>query len=325
MTRFVGIDIAKNSFDVATPLPNGKHRTRAKIANTPEGFAELEAWLLKHVEPGAVVVMEATGIYHEAVAEYLFHKGYRVSVLNPKIIHHYRKSEMTHLKTDKVDAKLIANYARSKQDGPALRAWKPEPLSRRRLRALARRLDDLLQMERMERNRLGVSDEAVMASITSVIAHIERQIKETEQAIKKHIDDDPDLRNKRDLITSINGVADKTAATVLAELGDPLEFENARAIVSFAGLNPALCQSGEKAGTSPISRNGPSKLRAALYLPALTAIRHNPIMAAMSERLKANGKRGRQVVCAVMRKLLHLIYGVLKSGIPFDPKFATGR
>ncbi|MGH9929546.1 MAG: IS110 family transposase [Pyrinomonadaceae bacterium] len=324
MTSVVGVDIAKSLFDVATPLPSGKHRTRSKLANTLVGFKELEGWLEKHVEPGAVIVMEATGTYHEALAEHLYHLGYRVSVVNPAVIYHYRKSEMTRVKTDKVDAKLIADFANSKHEKP-LRAWKPEPTARRRLRALLRRLDDLQEMLQMERNRLEVSDSRVQASIRSVISHLEHQIKETQRAIKQHIDDDPELRGKRDLMVTIDGIGEKTAAIILAEFGDPLDYDGPRAMVAFAGLNPQLADSGKFSGRSVISKTGPSRIRAAMYLPCVTAIKYNPAMAAMSVRLKANGKVGKQIVCAVMRKMLHIIYGVLKSGQPFDPKLAVAR
>lgn len=325
MVCFVGIDIAKNTIDVATHLPNGKHRTRGKLANNPAGFVELDSWLLKHAEPGAVVVMEATSVYHEAVAEHLYNQGYHVHVVNPKAVYHYRKSEMTGVKTDKVDAKLIADFAKDKHQRKPLRAWKPEPVARRRLRALLRRLEDLQQMLQMERNRLDVSDNTVHASICSVINHIEQQIKETQQAIKDHIDDDPDLRGKRDLMVSIDGIGEKTAAVILGELGDPLDYDGPRSLVKFAGLNPELAESGNYSGPSPISRAGSPRLRSALYLPCVTAITYNPVMAAMAKRLKTNGKVGKQVVCAVMRKMLHIIYGVLKSGQPFDPKLALAR
>lgn len=134
-----------------------------------------------------------------------------------------------------------------------------------------------------------------------------------------------DLRHKRDLLTSIGGISDKTAALLLAELGDPLSFAGAREIVAFAGLNPKLAESGEHKGTAHISRTGSARLRAGLYMPAIVAMTHNPAIRALRERLQQRGKAGKQIVCAAMRKLLHLVYGVLKSNKPFDPALAIAR
>ncbi|MND90529.1 Transposase IS116/IS110/IS902 family protein [compost metagenome] len=323
MTSVVGIDVAKHSLDIATLQANGKHRTKSKLANTPEGFKDVEKWLEKHAEPGAWVVLEATGIYHEAVAEHLHEQGYRVCVMNPARIASYAQSELQRGKTDRTDAKLLATYGQRHVD--QLRVWAPTPPAQRRLQALVRRLQDLKEIEQMERNRLDVSDASVQPSIHELLAHVGQQIAETLRAIKQHIDDDPDLRGRRDLLVSIDGIADQTAALLLAELGDPLQFEGARAIVAYAGLNPRLQQSGQYQGHVRISKIGSPRLRAGLFMPALVAMTHNPAIKALSKRLKEKGKAGKQIVCAAMRKLLHIAYGVLKSGVPFDRQRALAH
>ncbi|MNQ84992.1 Transposase IS116/IS110/IS902 family protein [compost metagenome] len=323
MTSVVGIDVAKHSLDIATLQANGKHRTKSKLANTPEGFKDVEKWLEKHAEPGAWVVLEATGIYHEAVAEHLHELGYRVCVMNPARIASYAQSELQRGKTDRTDAKLLATYGQRHVD--QLRVWAPTPPAQRRLQALVRRLQDLKEIEQMERNRLDVSDASVQPSIHELLAHVGQQIAETLRAIKQHIDDDPDLRGRRDLLVSIDGIADQTAALLLAELGDPLQFEGARAIVAYAGLNPRLQQSGQYQGHVRISKIGSPRLRAGLFMPALVAMTHNPAIKALSKRLKEKGKAGKQIVCAAMRKLLHIAYGVLKSGVPFDRQRALAH
>ncbi|MGP5571008.1 IS110 family transposase, partial [Pseudomonas helleri] len=148
MSSFVGVDIAKNTFDIATHLPNGKHKTKAKLANDPKGFKEFEAWLDKHVEPSALIVMEATSVYHLALAEFVYNKGYRVCVANPATTSAFAGSELRRIKTDKSDAKLLADFAREKNE--KLHSWVPEPLKYRQLKAMVRRLDDLQEMEQME-------------------------------------------------------------------------------------------------------------------------------------------------------------------------------
>jgi len=323
MPSVIGIDIAKHTFDLATRQPNGNYRTKANLPNKKADFTVLRDWLNEHSEPGAWVVMEATGTYHEALAEWLLGQGYRVCVLNPAQIAHYARSQLQRVKTDKVDAKLIAEYGERHQD--ELRPWQPEPPAVKRLKALVRRLDDLREIEQMERNRLEVADANVKASIESVLEHIGQEIKETLKAINKHIDNDPDLRGKRDLLTSIDGVADKTAALLLAELGDLQRFANSRAVTAFAGLNPRLQESGSYRGQTRISKMGSSRLRAGLYMPAISALTYNEAIRAMGERLRERGKTGKQIVCAAMRKLLNIAYGVLKSGQPFDAKLALAH
>ncbi|MCF7531416.1 IS110 family transposase [Pseudomonas petrae] len=323
MPSFVGIDVAKNTFDIATHLPNGKHKTKAKLANDLKGFKELEAWLDKQVEPSALIVMEATSVYHLALAEFVYNKGYRVCVVNPATTHAYAGSELRRIKTDKSDAKLIADFAREKNE--KLKPWAPEPLKFRQLKALVRRLDDLQEMEQMELNRLDVSDEKVKSSINSVLSHIGNEIAETHKAIKKHIDDDPDMREMRDLIVTIDGIGQRTLERLLAELGDLRKYNDPRQLVAAAGLNPKLQDSGLLKGRTVISKVGSSRLRACLYMPGLVALKHNNGIKALKERLKANGKAPKQIVCAAMRKLLHYVYGVLKSGQPFDPKLALAQ
>lgn len=324
MPSVIGLDIAKHTFDLATLQPNGKYRTKAKLANDKAGFAVLRDWLNKHSEPGAWVVMEATGIYHEALAEWLLEHGYRVCVLNPAQIAHYARSQLQRVKTDKVDAKLIADYGHRHQQ--ELRVWKPEQPAIKRLKALTHRLKDLQELEQMEQNRLDVtSDAKVAASIRSVLEHIRQQIAETLEAIKQHFDDNDDLRGQRDLLKSIDGIADRTAALLLAELGDVQRFDNSRAVTAFAGLNPKLQDSGNHKGHVRLSRMGSSVLCSGLYLPAVVSLTHNAAIRAMAERLRAKGKAGKQIVCAAMRKLLCIAYGVLKSGKPFDPQLAIAR
>jgi transposase len=239
-------------------------------------------------------------------------------VANPKQVAAYAQSELSRTKTDKTDAKLIVRFGLSHE--PRLRAWQPPTPAERTLIALTRRLDDLNSLHQMERNRLATADPAVHGSLHAVLAMLDEQIKATEAALFRYIDDDPDLRKRRDLLVSIKGISDLTASRLMAELGDIYRFGDVRAVVAFVGLNPALRQSGTWRGHVRISKIGSKILRAALYMPAVVAMQHNPAIRAMAERLRARGKLGMVIVVAAMRKLLHIAYGVLKSGRPFDPK-----
>jgi transposase len=157
----IGVDIAKRSFDLAILQSNGKHRTKGRLSNDPSGFAVFADWLQQHAEPGAWIVMEATGTYHEALAEHFHALGYRIAVLNPAQIARYAQSQLQRSKTDKFDAKLTTTYGQRHED--SLRAWHPERVSIRTPRALTRRLEDLQSLREMELKRLKVSPEKVHA------------------------------------------------------------------------------------------------------------------------------------------------------------------
>lgn len=318
----VGIDVAKASFDVAVPLDRpGKYRTKGKLPNTPAGFAELLAWLRQHA-PQAGVCMEATGIYHEALAQALVEHGVTVYVVNPAQIAAYACSELSRTKTDRCDAKLIARFAMAQQVHGGLRPWVPPTPGQRQLRALVHRLNDLQTMRQMEANRLAVGDVSVRPSIQRMIDALDKQIEELRKAIEDHIDQDPDLRRDHDLLRSIPGIGDLTAAFIQGCAGDLKRFDDPRQLEAFAGLNPAIRESGKWVGQSRLSKLGHALLRARLYMPALVAIRHNSAVRALFDRLVDRGKPPKLALGAAMRKLLHIAWGVVRSGLPFDPNRA---
>jgi transposase len=264
--------------------------------------------------------LEATGTYGDALAEHLYHAGHVVSLVNPARIKGFGQSELSRTKTDKADAQLIARFCRVMRPEP----WQPLAPEVKELQSLVRRLEALNDMLDQERNRLESAQGLVRDSIERVIAHLQQEIKATRTLIRTHIDRHPDLRGKRDLLETIPGIGPGTSAMILAEFGDVSRFQDAGQMASFCGLTPRHRQSGSSVrGRSMISKTGSSRIRKALFMPALTATRYNPVLAALRSRLKANGKHPMVIICAIMRKLIHLAYGVLKSGRPFDPSIAT--
>jgi transposase len=261
--------------------------------------------------------METTGAYGRALARFLAQQQLLVSVVNPAQIHAFGKTELTRAKTDKADARLIARYCRMHRPAP----WVPPADEIVVLQALVQRLDDLLALQTMENNRLESAEGPARKSVEAVLEFIDQQIQMVRLQIETHIDHHPDLQKKQELLSSIPGIGDNTSATLLAFLSPLDRFHSAKQVVAYAGLNPSIRQSGQWAGKTPIAKAGNALLRKALYLPALTAKRHNPLIAAFCDRLQRNGKRPMQVVVAAMRKLLHLAFGVLKSGKSFDPEF----
>ncbi len=317
----LGIDISKLKFDVALLRDNGKFKHRV-FPNTPACFLQLSAWLEKQKVVRVHACLEATGTYSEAVATYLSNAGHVVSVINPAAIKAYGQSRLSRTKTDKADASLIAQFCQERHPPE----WRPLPAEIRVLQALIRRLDALLEMRGMEANRLEVTaDVAVVTeSLVGHLAFLGDEISRAEALIRSHIDSHPGLREQRDLLLSIPGIGDTTAAKLLGEIMDVKLYESARQLAAFAGLVPRLHESGSSVRhKARLSKTGAPRLRKALYFPAIVAMRYNPHVRAMSERLKKRGKCPMQIIGAAMRKLVHLAYGVLKSGQPFDPRMKT--
>lgn len=318
MDAVLGIDIAKAKFVTALLTPAGKIRHKS-CANTPAGFAELAAWLTRQQVTRVHACLEATGTYGEALATWLHEGGHVVSVVNPAVIHAYAGAHLARSKTDQLDADLIARFTATQQPP----AWTPPPAEIRALQALVRRLDALHGMRTQEANRLaaGVSVAPVRTSIEAVLAHLEAQIAEVQRLIRDHLDQHPGLRGQRDLLTTIPGIGETTAAVLLAELFDK-SYTSARQAAAFAGLTPRLVESGTLRGKSRLSKVGPGRLRKALYFPAVAALRYNPTIRAVRDRLRAAGKPTMVIIGAAMRKLIHLAFGVLKSGKAYEPTCA---
>lgn len=314
MNAILGIDIAKAKCQLALLLPTGKLRHKT-CPNTAAGFEQLAEWLARHGVTRVHAGLEATGTYGDALATWLHDAGHVVSLVNPAIIHAYARSQLTRSKTDRIDAELIARYTATQQP----EAWTPPAPEIRQLQALVRRLDALQGMRTQEANRLaaGALVADVRASIDAVLASLDAQIAHVRALIQQHVDRHPDLRSRRDLLTTIPGIGDATAAILIAELFDK-RYASARQAAAFAGLVPRLVESGTLRGRSRLSKVGPGRVRKALYFPAITALRWNPTIRAMRLRLHAAGKQPMVIIGAAMRKLIHLAYGVLKSGRAYE-------
>jgi transposase len=317
----LGIDVAKAKFDVAFLHP--EKLARHTFAMDTTGFAALASWVRQH---GAVQVhacLEATGEYGAALALFLSEAGYRVSLVNPARIAAYAKSRLARTKTDQADAALIAHFCQTQQPLP----WTPPAAEVRELQALVRRVEMLQEMAQQEVNRLqsGIPSPAVLASIEATLAFLRAEMDKTQRLVQAQVERSAELKQQQQLLRSIPGVGAWTAARVLAEIDEIRRAVDARQLAASAGLTPHERTSGSAVRRpAHLAKTGNSRLRRALSLPAIVAMRHNPAVRALAERLRARGKRPMVIVGAAMRKLLHLIYGVLKSGKPFDPALAMG-
>ncbi len=313
----LGIDIAKRTFD-AVLLQEGRTRHR-QFANTIAGFQQLQTWLHDHATAPLHAGLEATGVYGDALALFLHQHDVQVSVINPARTHAFAKSELARTKTDKADAALMARFIAAHR--PA--AWTPPPPEQRQLQALVRRLDALQAMDRQERNRLDLEDATsiLRESITTHLTHLDDQIRELQHRLREHVRAYPALQQRCGLLQSIPGIGECTALKLLAELPSP-SCRTARQAAAHAGLCPRQRDSGSSVhGKTRLSKTGNARLRKALYLPAVVAMHHNPILREFALRLLLRGKPKMAVVGAVMRKLLHQAFGVLKHGQPFDPNY----
>ncbi|NEQ48050.1 MAG: IS110 family transposase [Leptolyngbya sp. SIOISBB] len=314
-TMPLGIDISKSDFHVAL-LKSAKRSKYEHFSNDADGFEQLSQWL---EQPGVGAVhacLEATSIYGHALALYLHQQGHRVSIVNPLRVKGYSKSQLSRTQSDRADAKLIAQFCRDLK--PAL--WQPSATEVSQLQGSTRRLDALEHMLTEEKNRLKVTPQDFEADIVAHIQFLQGQVETVKKRLHEHIQAHESLQHQQALLTSIVGVGERTAARVLAEIGAIEHFDSARQLAAFAGLTPQEHTSGTSVqGKTRLCKIGNRRLRKALYFPALTWWRRCPQARASGERLLAAGKAKMQVIGALMHKLIRVIYGILKSGKPFDP------
>lgn len=311
----LGIDVSKKTLDATLIFDN---RTLSKqFKNSAEGFKLLAAWLESLEIEQVHACLEATGTYSEAAALFLHEQGHRVSVVNPLRIKGYAQSNMQRNKTDRLDAQLIASFCQTQEPDQ----WLPPSAEVKQLQALMRRIEVLEEMRQAEENRLANSVSEVQPSIGRMIALLTEEIRELERQIKEHIDRHPNLKEQSRLLQTIPGIGSRTAQLLLSEI----EFEryrSARSVAAQAGVTPRKRQSGTSLKQTNLSKLGNARLRKALYFPAIVARQHNEIVKVFAERLKKRGKTPMQIVCAAMRKLLHIAFGVLKHNRDFDSSLA---
>lgn len=318
MQSILGIDVSKYTLDLMLMTDYGiSHKV---VKNDSKAFPKLVEWMTKKQSGKVHACLEATGQYGEEVADFLLDHGHQVSVVNPARIKHYGASKLHRNKTDKADAALIAEFCQ--KENPAL--WEPLSPEIKRLRALVRRLQDQKANLQQEKNRLesGEKDPWVIRDLETHIEYLKKRIKATEAEIEEVVNQSPELKFNRMLLTTIPAFGKLTAHTFLAEIGDVKRFNNAPELGAYAGLNPK----GYRSGTSVfkktrISKQGRVELRRCLYMPAVVALSCNPVVQDLTERMTKRGSHKMEIIVAAMRKLLHIAYGVLKNQIPFDPDY----
>jgi transposase len=314
--QFVGVDVAKDKFDVALQLNDVTRQ--ACFSNDRKGYQSFSKWLAKFTaQPW--VCMEATGHYSELIADYLSSNKIRVSVVNPLQIKSFARAKLSRNKTDQIDAGLITSYCEMMQP----RVFIPRSKSHKEMKELSNLLDVLKMQHTQLSNQLGsAQSKAAVKAINKLIKLLEKEIDRVERLIAEIIKRNEDLSENFKLMTSIKGVGKLTAYKVLSHVPHMNNFRNAKQFAAFIGISPRQHQSGNYQGKTTISRLGNSALRKSFYMAAMVAIRHNKLIAPFITRLKGNGKAPKSIICAVMRKLAHLVFGVIKSKRPFNENYA---
>jgi transposase len=320
---YLGVDVSKKKLDcMLLNSANGKLKSKS-LSNTKAGIEELIGWLAENMASEAHVIMEPTGVYHEPAALALTDAGLKLSLVNPAQLRQFAQGLGVKNKTDKADSTVLARYG----DTLKPEAWQAPSKSARQLKALLARRDAVAEDLQREQNRqeavdFGISPEQVKQSILQSIAFLQGELRRLEQMIRDHIDSDPDLRNKRELLETIPGVGTRVSSNLTA-LFAAKTFSTAEQLAAYLGLVPVQWESGSSVRGRPrLSKAGPSHLRKLLYMPAVVARQWNPHIKSFSDRLIAKGKTKMAVIGACMRKLAHLCFGVVHTGRPYDPNYA---
>jgi len=328
--QVVGIDIGKDKFYVCYKIKYSDFSVTIKgtssFTNDYQGFTSFLDWCSKRDKNDdslkLIFVMEATGVYYEELAYFLYEKEKQVSVQLAKKLKYFAKGCNLKTKTDKVDAAMIADFGIEKNlTGTDL--WEPPSNQFKMIRDLTREHTSLknsqtaakLQLHAMEYSAR--YEPMVLELKKEQILFLSKQIELVEKALRKKVSEDEIIANKIKRIEEIQGLGFMTIVKVITEVNGFILFKNIRQLVSYAGLDVVENQSGSHKGKTKISKNGNARLRAALYMPALTSTKHNKTLKSFYERINENRAIKMQGVVAVMRKLLILIYTIWTKDVDY--------
>jgi transposase len=325
---FVGIDISADELVVAVER-DGESLPVASFENDTTGHRKLIRWLTKSARP-ARVCLEATGVYGLDLSLALHRaKGIEVMVANPRAIKDFARAFLQRSKTDALDAAVILEFVKRMP----FQVWQAPPIEIQQLRAISRRITALTKNMTMEKNRLHASDHSeeltkfTRDDIASHVEYLAQSIRRLGEEAVAMIRLSPALSREFDHLISVKGIAEASATQILAELAVLPGDMTSRQWVAHAGLDPRHHESGTSIHRpARVTKAGNKYLRSALYMPALVAVRHEPNVRAFYEKLLARGKKPLQAIVAVMRKLLHAIYGMLRHDRDFEGEkfFAMG-
>jgi transposase len=326
----VGLDVSSKKINACISSIDEKQKVVAKsscvIANTKKGFADLEIWIVKHKKEDipVVVCMEATGIYHENCAYYLFEKGFSVSIILPNKAKKYLEAIGLKSKNDTIDAKGLSQMGAEQ----CLETWQPMGIFFYELRLLTRQHQNVTELKTVLKNQLDAigyamhQSESVINQLKQTITLFETQIKELDKAIKSHIQSNKNLKQRVDNVLIMKGLGVLTLATVLAETNGFELFKNYKQVVSYAGYDVVEAQSGTRIGKTKISKRGNSRIRRALHMPSLVVIQCEvkQFKDLFDRTYKKHGIKMKSYV-AVQKKLLIMIYHLWNKNEAYNPNY----
>jgi transposase len=332
LKQTIGIDISYKTFDARFGTINTQQEINLSASksfkNSLAGFTLFLRWLKKYIlsdDIPLVFVMEATGVYYEQLAHFLFQQGYQVAVILPNKIRNYAKSLESKSKTDPLDAAVITRFGLER----LLSLWTPPSDALKTLRDLCREYHALKATCTQIKNQL----HALKASFhphrqsfkrkTQLLRFLERQIALIKKELRALVKSDPLLAARLKKIKTAKGLGDITILTVLAETRCFELVSNQKQLASYAGFDIVFHDSGMKKGKTAISKKGNTFIRKALFMPALSACRANPQMKVFYQRLVSKGKNKKLAIIAVARKLLLLIYTLWKSNSVYIPNYKS--
>lgn len=321
--RVIGIDVAKES--LAVSVYNGERHSSAEFEYSSRAIKKELIHPFKKERASIIFVMEATGIYHTRLAYLLTAEGFHVSIVNPLIIKRYAQMHLMRVKTDNVDAKLIAEYGYEFQH--KLSFFTAKKNSQIHVDNLIKLIDDLQRQKTMNNNQyLALTRQAnhskeALKSYKRHLKFITEEIKRLEGTLKHLLEEQ--FKEAYVLLNSIPGIGLKVSAMIIAVFHQFEDFSSAKQACSFAGIAPSPYESGSSVkGRGSISKRGNPFARQIIFMGALSATLHNPLIKQQYQRLLENGKPKMVAMIAAANKLLRQAFGVLKSGKPYDIHYA---
>ena len=329
LKQALGIDVSKASLSMCLGILKsdlGKEFIpRKDVSNEKEGFKELSKWLKKITEAGDLptIVMEATGVYHEGIATYLYDLGYQVSILQSGRVKRYAQSLDQRSKTDALDSKMLSMLGCER----SLLPWSPPSPLMQSLKALSRERSSLIKDKCIEKNRQGAIDSSIYSNKKEIKRFNQRlkllnaQIEEVELEMREVAATDLDLTKKLGFVESIPGVSFISAITVIAETSGFALINSGKQLTSYAGYDVVMKESGTYRGKTRISKKGNRHIRAVLHMPSMTCVRVNPTLGPFYQRLKPKKAKPIVALVAMQRKLLILMYTLWKNEEYYDGEF----
>jgi transposase len=333
LKQSLGIDVSKLSLSLSLGFLSDKlvkeFQSHPDVSNDALGYKTLLKWLKARIDCSVdmLVVMEATGVYHQGIAHYLYEQGYSVCVMQSGRVKRYAQSLDQRSKTDALDSRMLSMLGLERD----IRLWHPPSEELQELKSLSRERSSLLKDRTTENNRQGAVASSVYHNAKALKRHKMRlkllniQIEAIEQEMELLISKNEVLERKLGFLMSIPGISFISATTVI---GETLGFEsivNAKQLTSYAGYDVVLRESGNFKGKTRISKKGNSHIRAVLHMPSMTCVRCNPTLRTFYKRLKPNKAKPIVALVAVQRKLLILMFTLWKNEQMYDAEFETKK